>query len=113
MMEPQQTQQQTEGMVLLSYRVEQLEKSMQGMRGDVQSAVGQLGGGLTALQTQLTTWQGNSVRPRDFDELTRRVDSIANAETQRGWMLAGALLTSIIAAIFTVIGWMAPHISTH
>lgn len=94
-----------------SWRIGELERGFKELRGDLKEAVGTLGGGMTALQTQLSSYQtGMSdkyVPRRDFDELVKRVE----AQSEWGWK-AASLLLSGAAALFTLIGalagWMHP-----
>lgn len=90
-----------------NWRLGELERGFKELRGDLKEAVGTLGGGMTALQTQLSSYQTNMadkyVTRRDFDELQKRVDS----STEWAWK-AAALLLSLASALFTFASWLHP-----
>lgn len=110
------------------WRLRQVEEGMAGLRGDLKEAVGTFGAGITALQTQLTHYQTNisekyitrreaedlvaearSVRKATDERITRmgeRIDQVADQQSTRAWMLTAAMLTALISAAFTAIGWL-------
>lgn len=114
---------------VLSFRVGEVEKNLRAMRGEMKEAVGQLGGGLTALQTQLASYQttvsDRFVPRREYDqrhaelqqaiklfrsELQASIDKLEqenNQDAVRFWMALSALGT-IGAFIAAVIGWFRP-----
>lgn len=92
---------------LMSYRLGEVERGVKELRGELNEAVGQLGGGMTALQTQLAAYQNNIsekyVSRREFDELQNRVDK----QSEWGWKIA-TISISAASAVFTAIGWLRP-----
>ena len=114
---------------VLSFRVGEVEKSLREMRGEMKEAVGQLGGGMTALQTQLAAYQtsvGDRFVPRrEYDtrhaelqqavklfraELQASIDKLEqenNQDAVRFWMALSAV-GAIGAFIAAVIGWFRP-----
>lgn len=114
---------------VLSFRVGEVEKSLRELRGEMKEAVGQLGGGMTALQTQLASYQtsvGDRFVPRrEYEqrhselqqavmtirkELQAEIDQLeqaSNQDSMRFWMALSALGT-IGAFVAAVIGWFRP-----
>src|SRR5260370_38411967 len=94
------------------FRLGQLEANIKELRGDLKEAIGVLGGGMTALQTQLSSYQTSMIERfvlrRDFDNIVKSVDELQAREGARGWMIAGALLSALGSLIVGVIGWLRP-----
>lgn len=94
-----------------SWRLGELERGFKEMRGELKEAVGTLGGGLTALQTQLSTYQTNIsdkyVQRRDFDALVKRLEEQENRQSEWGWKLITVAL-SAGAVIIALVAWLHP-----
>lgn len=103
---------------VLSFRVGEMEKNLSALRSDLKEAVGSLGGGMTALQTQLASYQANLgdrfVTRRDWEQHNREVAEkfrqlAAEQDTgsTRLWIAVSALaaLGSFCAAL---VGWFRP-----
>lgn len=96
---------------VISWRIGELEKASKEMRGDLKEAVGQLGGALTALQTQLISYQSNIsekyVTRRDFEAFVRRSDERADEQSEWGWK-ALSLACSAAAVLIAGAAWLHP-----
>lgn len=98
-----------------SFRLGELERGFREIRGDLKEAVGTLGGGMTALQTQLSSYQttmGDRFVPRrDFEARQREIDErfkeLAIQRDQAAnrwpmWISAVCAGLSVMALYFTV-----------
>lgn len=101
-----------------SFRLSQLELGMKEMRNDLKEAVGTLGGGMTALQTQLSSYQTNisdrfvtrrdfELRNADVDDRMKEMASSVDQSATRFWMAVSALGT-VGACAAAVLGWFRP-----
>lgn len=92
-----------------SWRIGELERGFKDLRGELKEAVGTLGGGMTALQTQLISYQGNMgdkyVPRREFKELSDRVDKQGEQQSEWGWKIISGLLSAsaVIIALIALI----------
>jgi len=90
------------------YRLGEMEKGLRDLRGDVKEAIGTLGGGMTALQTQLTTYQSSMADKyalrRDLEEVKADVQHLSD----RAWVLGVALIGSATGIVIAIISWFKP-----
>lgn len=108
---------------LTAYRLGQVETSLKDMQGNLREAVGTLGGGLTALQTQLTNYQmglaDRYVLRREADQLAKeieertqkteaRLNEIVDKDAERGWKVAAAMIGALVSTVLAAIGWLRP-----
>ena len=101
---------------VMAYRLSQMEASVRELRGEFKESFGTLGGGLTALQTQLSSYQTTQadrfITRREaedrFGTHQERLDALSDQAGQRGWLLAMALVSALISAVFSAIGWLHP-----
>lgn len=102
-----------------SFRLGQLEKGVDTLRSDLKEAIGTLGGGMTALQTQLHSYQSNVVdrfvsrreaeeKLDDIEERLRLLDARIDTLAQRSWMLVLALIAAGTSAAIAIINWVKP-----
>ena len=98
---------------VVNYRLGQFENGLREMRGEFREAVGTLGGGMTALQTQLTAYQTSVIErfvPRKewenaHKEHQQRLDALSDQSGARGWQIAVALFMALVSFITSAIGW--------
>ena len=101
-----------------SFRLSQLELGMKEMRNDLKEAVGTLGGGMTALQTQLSSYQTSIsdrfVSRRDWEsrniEIDERMKEMVTSRDQSAirWWMAVSALSAAGACLFAGLTWLHP-----
>jgi len=92
------------------WRLKQLENR-------VAEAVTSLGAGISSLQTQIAAYQQGQVDRfisiREFsefrDKTEHRLEEMARDSNNRGWAIAGAILTAGIALLAVVVNIVKPH----
>lgn len=86
-----------------SWRLGELERGFRDMRGELKEAVGTLGGGLTALQTQLSSYQTNIsdkyVSRRDFEAFQHKIEEEMAERSEWGWKVWSLVVASFAALI--------------
>ena len=103
---------------VLAFRVGELEKNVTGLRNDLKELGGTLGGGMTALQTQLSNYQTTMgdryVTRRDWEARNAEVEAhfrqmVTNDDqtATRAWLVVSSLGT-VAAALVAFFGWFRP-----